>query len=557
MKRWSCFIGIAAASVALLWCACSTGQLVNGGVSETTNGVTASIVYTGGQPCRNCMVRVRPQNYVSAVSSYAAKKKSSTLDTVTDAAGRLHVVLDTGNYTIEVKDFSGNGLALRCRAPDSGESNDLGTDTIRLTGALSGTVISTPVLPLFVQVFGLERIVSVNQSTGGFFLGDLPQGNFRLRVVSSGTDLVSTTTDSVAVVAAGTSTIAPIRLWQYNQRLFLNTSQSGASVTENVTGFPVLVRLHGTNFDFTQARSDGGDIRFARLDGTELPYEIERWDPTAAVAELWVRIDTIFGNSNSQYITIFWGNPTAKAKTGAGEVFDTADGFQGVWHMNEPGAASCLDATVNRYDGTPYGMSSSSATTGAIGGAQEFVKDSSAYIRMNGTATGSLDFGENGTYTISAWVYADTIDQTPHVIASKGHEQYYLKMMTNDSLKTLTWENVEYHGLVGWQITECPATAQAWKYVVGVRDGTSQRMYVDDVLVDSIPRAVAGNIARNIGEDFSIGGYLRFITYLTQEGYCYFDGKIDEVRVSSRACNASWIRLCYMNQRATNALVHF
>jgi hypothetical protein len=37
----------------------------------------------------------------------------------------------------------------------------------------------------------------------------------------------------------------------------------------------------------------------------------------------------------------------------------------------------------------------------------------------------------------------------------------------------------------------------------------------------------------------------------------YFGGKIDEVRVSSTALSADWIKLCYMNQKESDMLVRF
>jgi hypothetical protein len=37
----------------------------------------------------------------------------------------------------------------------------------------------------------------------------------------------------------------------------------------------------------------------------------------------------------------------------------------------------------------------------------------------------------------------------------------------------------------------------------------------------------------------------------------YFKGMLDEVRISSGACSADWIRLCYMNQKSDDALVVF
>jgi hypothetical protein len=557
MNRWTQYIIAGAVSSALLFCACSNGLLANGGVSETTNGVTANVVYPDGSPCANAQVRLRLQDYVVDFPESTLTAAKTGIDSTTDTKGRLHLKeVGPGRYFIEVDDGAGNALALKVVVSEKDSLINLGTDTIHAAGTVIGTIINAPPGQFYVQVRGLEHIAFVNKEGGGFRFSGLPPGRFAFRIVSNRPDSMATDLDSVTVLSNAVSDIGMVWLQNYSRRIVLNTTATGADVSETVAHFPVLVRLTPATFDFSQARADGVGIGFCKSNGTSLDFEIERWDSAGNKAEIWVKVDTVFGNNGTQNIRMVWGNPAIVSSVNKYRVFDTADGFQGVWHMNEPGAAACLDATGNHYDGMPYGMTPSSSSAGAIGQAQQF-DGTSSYIRMNGTAQSHLDIGENGVYTISAWVYSDTADLVPHLIAGKGHEQYYVKMMLNDVLKTLYWENVEYHGLVGWQITESPATAKTWKHIVGVRNGTNQLMYVDGELADSTTRSIAGSIARNTGEDFSIGAYLRDITYLTPEGYCYFKGAIDEVRICTRAYDAAWIKLSFMNQKATDALVRF
>jgi hypothetical protein len=49
---------------------------------------------------------------------------------------------------------------------------------------------------------------------------------------------------------------------------------------------------------FSQAQFGGSDIRFTKADNTFLPYEIERWDSAHSQAEIWVKVDTVFGNDS-------------------------------------------------------------------------------------------------------------------------------------------------------------------------------------------------------------------------------------------------------------------
>ena len=126
-----------------------------------------------------------------------------------------------------------------------------------------------------------------------------------------------------------------------------------------------------------------------------------------------------------------------------------------------------------------------------------------------------------------------------------------------------TWEFVEFHNQAGWEYTEDSvsripgAGAKTWMNLVGVRSGTSQRLYINGTLVIDTASLMAGAYARNITDNFMIGRYARQVTLPYSQGYSYFKGAIDEVRVCSFAPSEDWIKLCYMNQKSVDALVKF
>jgi hypothetical protein len=83
-------------------------------------------------------------------------------------------------------------------------------------------------------------------------------------------------------------------------------------------------------------------------------------------------------------------------------------------------------------------------------------------------------------------------------------------------------------------------------------------LYIDGVCIDSTIYDFPDTVPRNSQSDFSIGAYLAYVlTTEVNEGYCFFNGKIDEVRVSNNIPSADWIKLCYMNQRIDDMLVVF
>lgn len=164
---------------------------------------------------------------------------------------------------------------------------------------------------------------------------------------------------------------------------------------------------------------------------------------------------------------------------------------------------------------------------------------------MIGTANGKMNFPKNGYYSVSAWVYTNTLDMSYHIIASKGNTQYNLQIRKNNN-----WQFNEYKDLTGWEITNSPATAKTWTYLVGVRSGTNEYLYVNGVCTNNTPWIETNVFARNTGEDFKIGRRTDLVDY-------FFNGMIDEVRVSSVDYGADWVKLCYMNQRPDDKLVVF
>ena len=67
--------------------------------------------------------------------------------------------------------------------------------------------------------------------------------------------------------------------WTLRKKITLDTSASGASISDQIGATPVLVRLHVGNFRFGSAKEDGGDLRFIGSDDkTPLKHHVEKYD---------------------------------------------------------------------------------------------------------------------------------------------------------------------------------------------------------------------------------------------------------------------------------------
>lgn len=537
---------VACVATILLFLRCSPEPVAGGG-TEGGNVVSGAIVFGDGSFSAKVRVHLIPSEYnPGAVDN----KKFVTSVTARDGSYSFYHI-PQGNYSIEALDTASGKRSLVTGVAVSGTDVRVQDDTLRVPGAIKILLPeNVDSITGYIYIPGTTILTRLS-GNAGFVVINAPSATLLPPICYA---TVSNPATAVlrydARVAAGDTTVVAYTGWKFAHRIGLNTTATGAGVSGNIVSFPVLIRLHQGNFDFSQANSDGSDIRFSRSDTVLLPLEIERWDAGGGFAELWVKVDTVFGNDSVQEITMYWGNAAATVRTESGTVFDTADGFQGVWHMGDVANDTVLDATVNRYGGISPDSTRPSVGEGAIGNCREF-DGNKEFITMPNTAAGKLDFPQNGKYSVSAWVMADTFIDLQQVLVSKGRYQYFLWV------DSTSWQFWEYQDRAGWDATAQQATLKQWVLLTGVRDGAAQRLYVNGEPADSLSlksdyntRNTANNLILGRAQDVATGSH-------ANAGFCYFRGKIDEVRIMSTAQSPDWVRLCYMNQREDNKLVIF
>jgi hypothetical protein len=238
-----------------------------------------------------------------------------------------------------------------------------------------------------------------------------------------------------------------------------------------------------------------------------------------------------------------WGNPAAQRINSNGTaVFDTATGFKGVWHLGKPADSVITDQTNNACNGV---TKATVTVPGVIGMAQKF-DGTSSMIKVSGPAIEKCNFPENGPFSISAWVNIDKLDSLFHAIVFKSDFQYGLQIRPENE-----WEFVCFKDNTQWEMNRAPAQPGSWQFIVGVRNGTRQFLYVNGTCVDSSIVTLAVATTRKTDLPLEIG-------HCPDGGLNpdrYFKGSIDEVRIAGVACTANWIKLCYINQKETDALL--
>lgn len=98
--------------------------------------------------------------------------------------------------------------------------------------------------------------------------------------------------------------------WGYRQKITISKSVTDAQLTN----YPILVKISGTNEIFSKAKSDGSDIVFTNSTGqTKVSYEIERFSVSDKELIAWVKLSTLSSTVDTS-LYVYYGNSSATSQ---------------------------------------------------------------------------------------------------------------------------------------------------------------------------------------------------------------------------------------------------
>lgn len=330
----------------------------------------------------------------------------------------------------------------------------------------------------------------------------------------------------------------------------ITTGTGGANIASDLVAFPVLVRLNSSNFDFSKAQSNGEDIRFEKMNGVPLPYEVDRWDKAAQVAEIWVLVDTVYANNDSQQVRMSYGNVHAVDSSDAESVFDTANGFAGVWHLSEKTGTNRYDATAYGHTGTAVNYAANDWTEGVIG-ICDSSHDTTSYITMGNPQGLRIQ----GPITGSAWVYGYQPTQkilSKHDWGSSNKSSWSLYFETFGGDNPIV--ELSYDGVTEkfFQMTTIAADLNAWNYITFSFDPSTQVVTVSvNGAFEQQPTGWSnGTVLYDTETDFILRA-----NRANDEIKNVLRLAIDEARVANVVRSADWLTMCYETQRPGSNVV--
>lgn len=312
--------------------------------------------------------------------------------------------------------------------------------------------------------------------------------------------------------------------WPLRKAVVLDASSTGVALPDSTGPAPVLIRLHGGNFQFAAAASDGRDLRFlAAGSQTPLPHRIESFDALLNEAFVWVLAPDVTPGASST-LHLYYGNPAA-APAEATSVFDAPTLL--AYHFT--GAGAPRDASGKGHHAAAAGVPASGSMIGTglrlIGGAPLVVPASPTFTRAAGQPL-----------TWSAWVKVATLADRA-VLFHWGNAANYLQIgLTAGSPYVETRTGT---AAAARSAAAAPIAAGAWKHIAVVANATGATVYVDGEPVSRLEGVLpALDGEAYIGADAS--------------GAFAATGEIDELHLAGVARSAGWVKFAAVSQSGTN-----
>lgn len=295
--------------------------------------------------------------------------------------------------------------------------------------------------------------------------------------------------------------------------------------------FPVRVSLDPSRIDPGLLDPSGADLRLVAEDGTVLPHELEWIDAARGRAELWVRLPELVPGARAW---LYVGNPAAADVQDPASVW--TGGYAAVWHMGP-----ALDDATGQHPLMDVGTADDE---GVIGRARSFDGVASSSVPV--TAETFADLFDGGG-TVSAWIhpvgwgvggYGRIVDNSSTTSSTDGWSTAIagtgranpgsLRFAMGFSGNRGAWESLpDTLQLATWQhVAITFDTTMPDPEPTMIRDG--------EVLPFSTPQVPAGDPTLDSGLPATVGA-------LGTGGDRFFDGRIDELRLSSVPRSIEWL----------------
>jgi hypothetical protein len=304
-------------------------------------------------------------------------------------------------------------------------------------------------------------------------------------------------------------------------------------VRGNLSFFPVLVNITQAEFSL-KAQNNGNDFVFLDENEDVLSHEIESYDSNSGSLIAWVKLPKISHNTD----TVFWlyfGNPACSNQEQIQDTWNNS--FVSVYHLED-----MLDATIQNNSLTDENTLQAS---GIINDCRQFSGNDNSFLKVT-----SSDFNLPNRFTASCWYYSSSDP-------SEVQKQYATLLNKEDSSqahKDRNWwlsftENQKYtwfkasssssESYIQFDTTHKDVEDDSWHHASISYDAS---LGIAQIITDGgkhlATKSSLGYSLEGQGDPFYIGREVG-------TNNRYFNGLIDEVRISSVQRSLNWTNTYY------------
>lgn len=332
--------------------------------------------------------------------------------------------------------------------------------------------------------------------------------------------------------------------WSNRRRLVFDNSAQGQSLDD----FPVMVKLISGRIDYGVMQSGGEDIRFLDSDRSTLSHEIEMWNESGE-SIVWVKVPQIDAGSSSDYMWMYYGNDTIADGQGVQGVWD--DSYMLVWHMHDQPLGGADDISESSQNlglpdtglGTSQGMVSGNRTIGSVGYGMSFNGSTQSIVPYSPDPGFFHDAFSNKMVTV--WLKPANTSRTQTIFEEGGSTNGLYLGIDPDGANPDKVRVVSQNSNSIIEVSSDAIDTVGYHYVVGAFSSSATlTLYVDDLFSNSIS-TVYTSISAHSGEPGL--GYTPDSDAAETSSGSYFEGVIDELRISNAVRSADWIAAQYLS----------
>ncbi len=330
----------------------------------------------------------------------------------------------------------------------------------------------------------------------------------------------------------------------YKKKITIDRTKVSGSA--NLTNYPMLISMTDANLKTTGnagyvQNTNGFDIVFTDSAGTtKLDHEIETYTATTGAIDMWVRIPTLSYTVDTVIYMYYDNSSISTTQENATGVWDS--NFKGVWHSEQTSGTALSDSTSGAKNGTKQTATRPNPATGKIGGAQDYASTTSDYVNANNSATSIA----SGSYTLSFWFkprnnfISSTTGMSMFTLAdSPSSNDIRIRLVNGTGKMDLYASKQTPYSAVSATTTETSWTGGTWYFATASFSSTNAMRLFRNGVADGTNVATTRGTGNAAEFDFGRGW----------DGF-YFDGSMDEIRISNSERTPGWITTEYNNENS-------